>query len=128
MLNGELEYYQFNFVELTHAVQILIRMDVGAVDLYISNSRVPIPSMVRAIIRAPLYRENPHRSRYSYSSPRSRRQDSTYQFFHAGVTDFYLKEVGFDLLQGATSLFVAVRGASPAPLGFARYEVCIHTP
>ena len=97
VLTSELEYYQFNFDEISHGVQVLLRLDTGIVDVFISNSQLPVPEM-----------------------------DSTYQVSHLGVTDFRLVEVPYTVLQGATSLFIAVRGALSNPQRFARYEVQAH--
>jgi len=81
VLKDEFEYYQFHFEEVTHGAQILIRMDVGELDLFVSNNQIPVPDMA-----------------------------ATFGYTKVGITDYYVLEVPFSYLKGRTSLFLALRG------------------
>ena len=81
VLKDEFEYYQFHFTEVTHGVQILVRMDVGELDLFVSNAQIPVPDMA-----------------------------ATFGYSQVGISKYYLLEIPFEYLNGRTSLFIALRG------------------
>ena len=56
-------------------------MDVGELDLFVSNNQIPVPDMA-----------------------------ATFGYTKVGITDYYVLEVPFSYLKGRTSLFLALRG------------------
>lgn len=85
VIAGEFEYYQFQYDESTFDIQLILRVDAGAVDVYISTDGIADPS-------------NPT----SHISTLAK----------TGVSDYYVVNVDYADLSGHNSLYVSVRGAA----------------
>jgi hypothetical protein len=98
--SGEFEYYQYHFDHTTHAVEITIRMDYGAVNVYLGTDGLATPGMGAT---------------YEVKSPA------------AGVVNFWHTVVPYRVLAGSSSLYITVEGRDRT-IGadtskFARYKV-----
>ena len=83
-IDGEVQYYQTFYQEHTHSAQVIVRVDEGAVDLYLSTKSVPDAAM-----------------------------SSTYFREEKDIQSWALVEVGYTDLVGSTTLYAAIKGAAP---------------
>ena len=83
VLGTEFEYYQFHFEEATHGVEIVVRIDTGELDLFVSHDQIPVPDMA-----------------------------STFGHSQVGISSYYVMNIPYSYLEGETSLFIAVRGVA----------------
>merc|ERR1711871_556536 len=101
---GEYEYYQFAVEERTFDVQVSLRVDDGAVDMFVSTAGVANPDL-----------------------------DSTHvvELQQLAVTGFAVVNLDYEHLKGERSVYVTVRGASgvsdPHCFGSAACEGAEHT-
>ncbi len=81
VIDGEFQFYQTFYYENTHSAQVILRVDEGEVDLYLSTEQVPDAAM-----------------------------DSTYFSADTGIQTWALVEIPYSDLEGSTSLYAAVQG------------------
>lgn len=81
VIEGEFQYYQTFYYENTHSAQVILRVDEGEVDLYLSTEQVPDAAM-----------------------------DSTYFDSETSIQTWALVEIPYSDLEGSTSLYAAVQG------------------
>jgi hypothetical protein len=108
VLAGEYDYYQFPIEQSAYDVQVSLRVDAGAVDVFVSTGGVADPNL-----------------------------DSTHikQLKQEAVTGYTVINLDYDNLGGATSVYITVRGSSGvsdsracpeancAAFSFGRYKV-----
>ena len=81
VIEGEFQYYQTFYHENTHSAQVILRIDEGEVDMFLSTEQVPDADM-----------------------------DSTYFDAELAIQSWALVEIPYSDLVGSTSLYAAVRG------------------
>jgi hypothetical protein len=98
--SGEFEYYQYHFDHTTYAVEITVRMDYGAVNVYLGTDGLATPGMGAT---------------YEMSSP------------SAGVVNFWRTVVPYRVLADSSSLYITIQGRDNTVASdtskFARYKV-----
>jgi hypothetical protein len=82
VLKDEFEYYQFHYDHTTTAVEVTVRLDSGAVDVYVGSDGVATPS-----------------------------QTSTYTTSETSVTNHYVVTIPYTELAGSNSLYITIKGA-----------------
>ena len=81
VIENEFQYYQTFYYENTHSAQVIVRVDEGSVDLFLSTETVPDAAM-----------------------------DTTYFHTTQAISTWALVEIPYAELEGSTSIYAAVRG------------------
>jgi hypothetical protein len=103
---GEWEYFQFFFTGKAYSADVVLRVDTGKVDMYVSAVSMP----------------DPGRTASYYVDGYATGTTDAAKVAITGVTNFYVAELPYKelALSGASySVFVAVKGAAP----FSRFQV-----
>jgi hypothetical protein len=82
VIAGEFEYYQTFYHENTHSAQVIVRVDEGGVDLFMSTEGIPDPAM-----------------------------NHSYSLVESHITSYHAMEIPYSHLAGSRSLYLAVRGS-----------------